>query len=545
MISKGIIDTDKKGLFKDMLALEGQLEYLDGLRTLVDETASLTTIIEMEKERDSLLERIAELEDARRYRAFLMDGEVQKREIELEELPSDSDLIKLGTDVSLYRARKRERDEIQDKLRDLSPSLEDLRWLERARDQYLTDSDGRKDSGGFMLPAILASFMLLTVAGAFFSRLLSAMAGAGALVCLLLMIRRAAGNTQDERILRLKELREEFRKRFHRELSDIATLNMVRDELESVHTRHDNLRESAEKLELELRDSREKIDSTMYLHAGDQVPEEEWDETMDGIRSSRRELLDRISEMRSQLSSLNVQPDSYLALSPGTEWDQKEFLDLRDRLTAVKQELETERKNLEKLKFDIASAVNTNSRDIRELIEALENRRGEVAASHAEAVAEILAGNCVYRAVSQYRNQENSRLEDALGSPEVINPLYGLTGRYNGLRLNEKGEINLRMKEGGEYPLFRLSSGAAEQVYMALRTGFARLTLGSPAFLLLDDAFQHSDWIRRKNLVAHILEMVKGGWQIFYFTMDDHIKKLFSGLGRELGETLYQQVNLD
>jgi uncharacterized protein YhaN len=46
-------------------------------------------------------------------------------------------------------------------------------------------------------------------------------------------------------------------------------------------------------------------------------------------------------------------------------------------------------------------------------------------------------------------------------------------------------------------------------------------------FLILDDAFQHSDWDRREWLVDEIAELTKIGWQIFYFTMDDHIKHLF------------------
>jgi uncharacterized protein YhaN len=55
-----------------------------------------------------------------------------------------------------------------------------------------------------------------------------------------------------------------------------------------------------------------------------------------------------------------------------------------------------------------------------------------------------------------------------------------------------------------------------------------------PAFLILDDAFQHSDWNRRKNLISHTLNMIKKGWQIFYFTMDDHIKELFMDAGHDL-----------
>ena len=45
---------------------------------------------------------------------------------------------------------------------------------------------------------------------------------------------------------------------------------------------------------------------------------------------------------------------------------------------------------------------------------------------------------------------------------------------------------------------------------------------------MLDDALQNSDWDRRANMVDHLVELVRSsGWQIFYFTMDDHLRDLF------------------
>jgi len=55
----------------------------------------------------------------------------------------------------------------------------------------------------------------------------------------------------------------------------------------------------------------------------------------------------------------------------------------------------------------------------------------------------------------------------------------------------------------------------------------ARLTGGDPLFIILDDAFQHSDWTRRETLVKQAINMVKNGWQVTYLSMDDHIRDLF------------------
>jgi len=60
----------------------------------------------------------------------------------------------------------------------------------------------------------------------------------------------------------------------------------------------------------------------------------------------------------------------------------------------------------------------------------------------------------------------------------------------------------------------------------------ARLTGGDPLFLILDDAFQHSDWHRRDTLVKQVIKMAINGWQVTYLSMDDHIRDLFLKYGK-------------
>ena len=83
--------------------------------------------------------------------------------------------------------------------------------------------------------------------------------------------------------------------------------------------------------------------------------------------------------------------------------------------------------------------------------------------------------------------------------------------------------------------LQEISTGAREQVLLSLRLGFAaNLFKDDQLFLILDDAFQHSDWTRRKNLVQQMFQLASNGWQIVYFTMDDHIKGLFENTSLEI-----------
>lgn len=59
-------------------------------------------------------------------------------------------------------------------------------------------------------------------------------------------------------------------------------------------------------------------------------------------------------------------------------------------------------------------------------------------------------------------------------------------------------------------------------------------------FLILDDAFLHSDDKRRPELIDKVLELGNNGWQILCFTFDHRIKELFDKRVRE-----YVFLNLD
>ena len=106
-----------------------------------------------------------------------------------------------------------------------------------------------------------------------------------------------------------------------------------------------------------------------------------------------------------------------------------------------------------------------------------------------------------------------------------------ITGKYQSLNLIDD-QVYAR-DPYQDYPLRDLSTGAREQVQLALRLGIAsHISGGEPLFVILDDAFQHSDWDRRKSLVQGTVDLAKNGWQVIYLTMDDHIRNLFLEIGK-------------
>ena len=116
---------------------------------------------------------------------------------------------------------------------------------------------------------------------------------------------------------------------------------------------------------------------------------------------------------------------------------------------------------------------------------------------------------------------------------EAVSKMTG--GKYKGVSL-----VGDKLKVIGElenFDLEDLSTGTQEQILLALRVGLSAELLGQDSmFLLLDDAFQNSDWERREILVSSLADLAEDGWQIIYLTMDDHIRDLFEKEGERFND---------
>ncbi|MCK4806971.1 MAG: hypothetical protein KAT09_04960, partial [Candidatus Aegiribacteria sp.] len=481
------------------------------------------------------------------HRAFMLNQELKKLELDMNGLPPEQDLIGLGNDISLYRAKFKNLNDVEEELKNAAEEEDNYIWLNKAREEYLShvEAPGNRSLIDKVSIALLFFFILLTAAAGFFSRLLMIAAAAGAVVCLVIRIRNKPEPVSASTELRRKKLEEEFSRRFQRELTDPATLQAECHKMETRHIHSENLRDRRIELKRDIETKEASILSRLRSITGEEVRCNHWDFRIEEVRRNRKEIQKTINSLNVNLSSLNVHKDSYLPDPPSEEWDKRQYMKLKEELDTVSVDLEREKHSIESLKTAISVATGNRSRDIRKLLTALEDRIETAENKYKNSTARILAENTVFRAVCEFRSQENERLDKALGSDEVVSSLLKITVRYNGLKMDSNGYLHLSTPAGEEFPLSQLSTGAAEQVYIALRTGFAELTMGETAFLILDDAFQHSDWERRKNLVNRVIGLVNSGWQIFYFTMDDHLKKLFDESGKDLGPAMYKSVSLN
>jgi len=202
-------------------------------------------------------------------------------------------------------------------------------------------------------------------------------------------------------------------------------------------------------------------------------------------------------------------------------------------LEDAKDQLRAENEKLSNLKQDICNiSGDAYTTDWELLIQNLQELREGTADEYRQITAKILAGILVNNVLEENRAQQKEKIQKRLSSNEVEDAIFGITGRYTGARL-EEGQVWVE-DEYGAFKISELSTGAREQVLLGLRLGFAsQIFKQRRLFLLLDDAFQHADWSRRKRLVNQSVALAEDGWQIIYFTMDDHIRDLFDEAGHK------------
>ena len=239
-----------------------------------------------------------------------------------------------------------------------------------------------------------------------------------------------------------------------------------------------------------------------------------------------------------------MQPGEYIMETVATPYDSVSLNRYEQQRQTIQESLEHNQNRLDDLKYRICQETSDAiSSDWDELIDHLRNKREEVSQSARKLKAEIGSGILITQVINEMCEREDDSISQALASPAICEPIRAITHSYNGVELD--GNEIIACGQFQRFPLNNLSTGAQEQVLLALRIGIASHILKErKMFLILDDAFQHSDWERREWLVDEMADLANIGWQIIYFTMDDHIKKLFEERIKPVFKDRYQSFEL-
>ncbi|TDI46632.1 MAG: hypothetical protein E2P01_08345 [Acidobacteria bacterium] len=539
-IQDHVIEGDRRGELSTLDDRKSRLATLQILLDNVEEGYASGDVYSLRQSKSELDARVETLEKAKRYHAAQLAERLRELNRQERELPTRVELAQLESEVTACESNKIDIVTKSQELEELESTSEDFRWAGKALGVYEDVTSGAAGSGPkqvFMILALLSlagtvTFGLLEFPKIFFA---SAVLFVLFVVVTYLDMKKALSSAGES--TELEKLAAEYRSRFGSELSDRATIQAKLEELKKNEILATPLREALDTISGETRTLERRLTEQLTAWNGVEVSEPEWRNVIRYLDGQIGVLEDQIDSIGQELTSLGVPDNAYLDEDPGEAWASERYDALVQELRAKGETLGQLEERLETLKVRVSQATGLESSDWEELITALRDKREEAAHEYRQLTAEVLAKIQVNMVIQEFRQEENSRIAEGLKRKELTETLHALTDRYRSIRLDDDEGLVLISDRDEEYPLASMSTGAREQTFLALRMGFASIAMeGKTGFLILDDAFQHSDWNRRENLVTRTLSFVRSGWQVLYFTMDDHIRDLFRDAGDKIGD---------
>jgi len=547
-ISKTLLETrienrmpvgPKRGEIKALEEKQERLKILDALFSKIDQGYSGGRRSLLEIRLKDLSESFGRMESARRHRAFLLHRDLESLEEQVKTLNRDL-CREIEGELAVYNSKNGGLIGRIEKQKEAEKASEQYPWLEKAVECYAATvkAPGRQ-LPDLLLPACAGIFMLASVVSVLFRRYtvsLICLAGlaVSAFLYFFLQHKRSANREVREELAGLKT---EFKKRFGRPCTGLPDMQALLESLKNTYHNSLFLKDEIEREKNETAALRMKLEEKAKRLSGKLVDAERLPSVLQDRESRIRTVDEKIKRHMQDLAALDVDPSDFETSDPGVPYSKREFQRLQEEIRQAEREMEEEQQKLSNLK----QAVCRETRDEISiswdaLLENFRNLRREAAGEYRILLADILGKKTVHGVLESLRIDEERNIREGLGSDPVLSALKMLTNRYDRLALEENRLIV--SDDAHDFNFADLSTGAREQVLLALRIGFAQRIFGQkePLFLVLDDAFQYSDWTRRPGLVKAVFDLSRSGWQIFYFTMDDHIARLFDERGGALGK---------
>jgi hypothetical protein len=535
-IENRVLKGPNQGEIKEKNQLEEQLKGIGVLFDQIDKGYSGGRRALLAERKARAEEELGRLERAKRYLAFQTEESIRSLEKELKRI--DEEAVKsLRQKLHLFRQKSVEMKRKLDQQFAAEKKSAHFEWLHVARDEYreLVRQTAVRAVSLFLISSLLAAAgsVVCIVLGRTVPALLTL--GAAMVLSLLYIRQLHAAAEQALNAEELNGLKKEFQIRMKQPLSGLPHIEELIQKLEADFSESrllkKQLAEDERDADVLMRDIGDGF-SDLNIDAKDPAS---WDSSIRRLEENIRAISDEIKDRSIRLAGLKVDPSEYVSESVETEYDEGRFQELRKLMADIEKELDENARRLDSLKQLICQQTGDEITVLwKTLIQNLKNKREQVLSMYRDLHAEILGKVALMQVLQSVRKSEDAKIEEGLNSSEIVGALEKITRRYKRLRM--EGDLLMIADPFHEYSVSDLSTGAQEQTLLALRIGFAaKLLKHDRLFLILDDAFQYSDWERRRYMTDTATELAKSGWQVFYFTMDDHIRDLFDEKGAAFG----------
>ncbi len=472
---------------------------------------------------------------AKRYLAYSLTEKIKELGKKLKKRRMDR-ISSLKDKVSRRSTLLKSIEDKKNKLEKLADSKDNYAWTENAAELYgelKKTSEFKKWKVGIMtaLLVLAASFIFI-----------EPWVSAGIIIIGIVfnLVKDRMLPAHREKQAELNRIKKNYMDKFGEKLKDLPTLKSKKEELAGKKNRYDILKDDLKQLNDDLQKLEEKIDGNFLNFTGENLKENEWRPAVNRLEEEREELNNELSRKKERRAGLNISEDNFIKENPGYKYSKDKEAKLITQKEQVQKKLDDEKEKLKNLKFKIINILGEEDTgpkiDFSELINRLRSLKEKIVGEYRDLTSKLIAESTVYKSVKELNSREEKKIKENLKTKDLQSILYKLTGRYNRFYFRE-GDVVVSDKYS-DFKLPELSTGAFQQVLLALRVGIIKkLFKTKRAFFILDDAFQYSDYKRRESMVEFIINLAQNGWQVIYFTMDDHIKDLFRTEGKkELAE---------
>ena len=537
-IEKYPIDIYKQGEGRDLKRIKKELSKLDNLIADIEDNYSPGHLEQLKIEKGKLEKQLELQKTAKRYKAYELSQKLENLEKEYKRYDREK-AASLSKNIENHEQLEKRVEKKKKEYEEKKRKAEKYRKLEVILDNYKDLKEGDVEpidkiwklipGGLFIISA------LITVLGSEVLGVLGFTITAGLIAYYLYRYKKEIDSKSN--IEELKELKKEFKEETGKIMKTVATLEATVKEHGSAPEVAKNMKSNLEELQEELSALNTRIKGQMRGILNRDVNEDEWEERLTQIRDKAQELTQKRDKLKDRLSSLNVDESDYEKEEADLEYSAKEVKELKQKIEEKEKDIADRKESLRDIEIKIAQAVSDDSKaDFTELYQALHKTKRRIEEDLQAKKTEIVAKKLVFDQLEELRKQEDQRIKENLKSKKIQEAISKMTGgKYKGVNLvGDKLEV---IGELENFDLEDLSTGTQEQILLALRVGLSAELLGQASmFLLLDDAFQNSDWERREVLVSSLADLAEDGWQIIYLTMDDHIRDLFEEEGKRFND---------
>jgi uncharacterized protein YhaN len=546
----GRIEGHQRGDIKARSTYQDDRQRLRELSDEVENRYAQGQLRTLELSLVELQKQLAQQHDAKRHTAYQLQSERAAIQGMRTQLPQEQ-LEALERDIGRHQDKQTELARLRDKWRGAKAEVDHYPWLKQALELWERRAFDAAGAGRDLTPVAAGVFLVLGLGLALAALLLDLIPiadliltvasigtfglGLGLGIAAVARVRRRADavvNTAER-----SQIDTEFEQRFGLPAGGLAGLKAQEESLREAQARFEHLTESIEESGAEVEKLAGTIVRLLSSLGAEQIAPDAWAKTVKEMHDWDASQAEKAHQIDLRLSELGVDESDYRSEPAETAFSAERLGELEAKLEQLDMEIQLALHDLDSLKQEITRETGDEFGSAwTELLESLRQRRREADDDYRTTTARILGQIGVTQVLERLRTEEDEKLREGLRAPEIAERLSDVTDQRRSLDYTED-EVIVR-GETADYELTELSTGVREQVLLALRMGLAsRLAGGEPLFLILDDAFQHSDWERRERLVQHVVELGKAGWQVTYLTMDDHLRDLLRYAGeRDFGD---------